>query len=450
MPSTINADRGIVSGITGIVQTADNTGNLTLQANGVSVLTVNTSNAVTVTGSVSATGNIQGNYVLGNGSLLTGVAASGGGITWANVQTANLTAVAGNAYPINTTSTAIYVTLPASPGAGNLVQVVDYAKTFATNNCILNPNGSKINANTANVSLINNGMSVTLVYTDATQGWIPVDGFTQPPTAATYSISYLVVAGGAGGGGGTTGGGGGGAGGMLAASTTVTKGTAYNITVGGGGSGTNTNGVAGTSGTNSVLGALATALGGGGGGGGNGAGVAGGSGGGAGRDAAASGGTGTAGQGNNGGATPGNSYAAGAGGGGSGAVGGNGSPSGGGPTDAAPGGNGGGGSSSSITGTATTYAGGGGGSAYLTPGGSGGSGGGGAGGSSVGGTNASANLGGAGGGGRGASGGNGGSGIVVLAIPTANYSGTYTGTPAVSTSGANTILQFTGSGSYTA
>jgi hypothetical protein len=450
MPSTINADRGIVSGITGIVQTADNTGNLTLQANGVSVLTVNTSNAVTVTGTVSATGNIQGSFILGNGSLLTGVAASGGGITWANVQTANLTAVVGNAYPINTTSSVIYALLPSGPGAGNTVQFVDYAKTFATNNFIINPNGSKINANTANISLINNGMSVTLVYTDATQGWIPVNGFTQPPTAATYSISYLVVAGGGGGGGGTTGGGGGGAGGMLAASTTVTKGTAYNITVGGGGSGTNTNGVAGTSGTNSVLGALATALGGGGGGGGNGAGVAGGSGGGAGRDAAASGGTGTAGQGNNGGATPGTSYAAGAGGGGSGAVGGGGSPSGGGPTDAAPGGNGGGGSSSSITGTATTYAGGGGGSAYLTPGGSGGSGGGGAGGSSVGGTSASANLGGAGGGGRGASGGNGGSGIVVLAIPTANYSGSYTGTPAVSVSGANTILQFTGSGSYTA
>lgn len=77
MASTINADRGIVSGITGIVQTADNTGNLTLQANGVSVLTVNTSNAVAVTGTVSATGNIQGNFILGNGSAITGVASTG-------------------------------------------------------------------------------------------------------------------------------------------------------------------------------------------------------------------------------------------------------------------------------------------------------------------------------------------------------------------------------------
>ena len=60
----------------------------------------------------------------------------------------------------------------------------------------------------------------------------------------------------------------------------------------------------------------------------------------------------------------------------------------------------------------------------------------------------------AGGGGGGAQaggvGGNGGSGIVILSIPTASYTGTTTGSPTVSTSGANTILKFTGSGSYTA
>jgi hypothetical protein len=44
----------------------------------------------------------------------------------------------------------------------------------------------------------------------------------------------------------------------------------------------------------------------------------------------------------------------------------------------------------------------------------------------------------------------GGSGLVVIAIPTANYSGTTTGLPTVTTLGPNTILTFTGSGSYTA
>jgi hypothetical protein len=35
-------------------------------------------------------------------------------------------------------------------------------------------------------------------------------------------------------------------------------------------------------------------------------------------------------------------------------------------------------------------------------------------------------------------------------MPTASYSGTTTGSPTVTTSGSNTILQFNGSGSYTA
>jgi hypothetical protein len=40
---------------------------------------------------------------------------------------------------------------------------------------------------------------------------------------------------------------------------------------------------------------------------------------------------------------------------------------------------------------------------------------------------------------------------VVLSIPTAKYSGTYTGSyVGVSTNGSNTILSFTGSGTYTA
>jgi hypothetical protein len=62
---------------------------------------------------------------------------------------------------------------------------------------------------------------------------------------------------------------------------------------------------------------------------------------------------------------------------------------------------------------------------------------------------------GGGGGGGGAyntiySGGDGGSGVVILSIPTALYSGTTTGSPSVSTSGSNTILTYNSSGTYTA
>jgi hypothetical protein len=64
-----------------------------------------------------------------------------------------------------------------------------------------------------------------------------------------------------------------------------------------------------------------------------------------------------------------------------------------------------------------------------------------------------ANTGGGGGGGSsglGTGSGAGGSGVVILSIPTADYSGITTGSPTVTTSGSNTILQFNSSGSYTA
>jgi hypothetical protein len=62
---------------------------------------------------------------------------------------------------------------------------------------------------------------------------------------------------------------------------------------------------------------------------------------------------------------------------------------------------------------------------------------------------------GGGGGGNGADngaglspGGNGGSGVVIISMPTANYTGIYTGTPTITTSGSNTFIKFTSSGSY--
>ena len=240
-----------------------------------------------------------------------------------------------------------------------------------------------------------------------------------------YLINYVVVAGG--GGGGYNIGGGGGAGGFLASVFNPTIGTVYSITVGAGGA-------ANTQGSNSIFGSL-TALGGGL-GGGNAAGGNGGSGGGGGGGSATvAGGTGTSLQGTTGATS---SYVTYGGGGGGGGI----APTG--QTGGIP-------ASSFITGTATGYAGGGAGG-----GASGGAvaygGGGNGGGSGAAGSAGTANTGGGGGGGGGggASGAAGGSGVVILSIPTANYSGTYTGSPTVTTSGSNTILKFTASGSYTA
>jgi len=388
------------------------------------------------------------NYVLtSNGTTASWQPSSGGGggISWQSVQTSNFSATSGNAYPVNTTSGAITVTLPASPVAGNYVQFTDYAGTFATNNLTINPNGKKINAQAVNGVLALNRESVALVYIDSTQGWIAYSGFNDSSILPNYTASYLIVAGG--GGGGRYYSGGGGAGGLISGSGTLVSGTTYSIVVGAGGSGNVSSSPGpGSQGSSSSFFGL-TAIGGGYGNGTNSGSANGGSGGsgggGGGPGGTASGGSGTSGQGNSGGNS---SSSGGAGGGGAGATGGS-YPSGSGA--------GGVGLSSSITGSATYYAGGGGGS-FDSAQGAGGNGGGGKGATnSLTATAGTANTGGGGGGGSFASstvnyGASGGSGVVIISVPTANYSAITTGSPTVTTSGSNTILTFTSSGSYTA
>jgi len=274
-----------------------------------------------------------------------------------------------------------------------------------------------------------------------------------------YSVEYLLIAGGGSGGGGTAGtppygGGGGGAGGYLSSSVDFTPNSVYTITVGAGGS--FTAGVPGTNGDDSSIAGYGfstiTALGGGGGAEGddnvtNKVGKDGGSGGGGGYQNGV-GGSGTVGQGNDGATN--DSTGTGGGGGGAGAAANNS------PTS----GDGGDGLQSNITGVLTYRAGGGGGgdragdsaNTYGDPG----QGGGGKGASDFvphDGDPGTANTGGGGGGAStdNRTGGAGGSGVAILRIPTSKYSGTYTGASVtVSTVGADTILIYSGSGTYTA
>ena len=246
-----------------------------------------------------------------------------------------------------------------------------------------------------------------------------------------YTVSYLVVAGGGGGGNVAVNyGGGGGAGGLLTSTASLTPGAVCTITVGAGGA-------QAASGSNSVLSGTGittvTCVGGGKGGGNDANGSSGGSGGGAGgNDAATTGGAATSGQGFVGGNHAAASATGGGGGGGTSSAGGN-------AEVTTGGGTGGAGLASSISGSSVTYSSGGGGQkgfyGLVTDG--------------VNGTGWS-NTANRGHGGAPTTQRAGSSGVVILSVPTTNYTGTTTGSPTVTTSGSNTIITFTASGSYTA
>jgi hypothetical protein len=366
---------------------------------------------------------------------------SGGGLSIQAVQTTGFTAAKGNIYPCNTTSSSFTVTLPASPTAGDQIVIIDYAGTAATNNILVSPNGNKIQGVTTTGYIVTNRESVYLVFVDSTQGWLSMGtSYTSSnPLPSQYTMTYVTIAGG----GGTLSAyntGGGGAGGMLTGTASIQVGNVYTITVGGGGSAGSPAG----SGNNSTItgagGISITSLGGG--SSKTGAGNSGGSGGGGEGNGTNVGGSGTPGQGNAGGTGAG--FYGGGGGGGAGAAGGN--------TIPGVSGTGGNGSATSITGTPATYAGGGSGGndARYASAGAAGTGGGGQGTASVGGNGTVNTGGGAGGVGySGSTGGSGGSGRIIISVPTANYSGTTTGSPTVTTNGANTVLTYLSSGTYT-
>jgi hypothetical protein len=272
-------------------------------------------NCGTVTlGDSGDTFTIPSGATITNAGTATGFGATGA-VSWnTTVKTSTFTAVAGEGYFVNTTGGQVTVNLPAGT-AGAVVGIKDYAGTFDTNKVTVAPNGSdKIGGDsTADGTLTTEGIAVTFVFIDSTQGWLVTDSglqselptaqyivatggtitcsgnfkihtFTGPGTftvcsvgnsAGSNTIDYLVVAGGGGGGGdgpgGNTsdGGGGGGAGGYRESSGAASgcytvsplgsgvsalpvTATGYPVTVGAGGTGTTPSSI-GTAGSNSVF-----------------------------------------------------------------------------------------------------------------------------------------------------------------------------------------------------
>ena len=100
------------------------------------------------------------------------------GITWQTIVTGStLTAVAGRGYWINTSSNTCTITLPSSASNGDQIILADYARTWGTNKIIIDSNGLNYqgDADTFNVEYNTSGETVNIVYSGATNGWIPLD-----------------------------------------------------------------------------------------------------------------------------------------------------------------------------------------------------------------------------------------------------------------------------------
>ena len=95
-----------------------------------------------------------------------------GGTAWQSVVTTNTTMVAGRGYFVNTTSGAITMTLPSSASIGDTIQIIDYAGTADTNNITIGRNSHKIQGDAADLTVSTERAAFTLVYVDATQGWL--------------------------------------------------------------------------------------------------------------------------------------------------------------------------------------------------------------------------------------------------------------------------------------
>ena len=129
--------------ISGASNTLTNIGNASL-----------TNSSITVNGSAVSLG--------GSVTIVTGPASS--------AISSNVTLAANNKYFVDTTA-ARTLTLPASPTAGNTIEIFDASGTASTYNITVARNSQLINGNAGNLIIDTNGAWVTLVYTGSTYGW---------------------------------------------------------------------------------------------------------------------------------------------------------------------------------------------------------------------------------------------------------------------------------------
>jgi hypothetical protein len=124
-----------------------------------------TLNLPTVTGTANQ-------VLVTDGSNNLSFATVSGGAAWQSVTSSNFNATVKYGYFVDTTSTTVTATLPASPTQGDFISFIDYAGTFQTNNFTVARNGNPIQGSATDLTVATQRAGFTLVYVDSTQGWL--------------------------------------------------------------------------------------------------------------------------------------------------------------------------------------------------------------------------------------------------------------------------------------
>jgi hypothetical protein len=187
--------------------------------------------------------------VITDGSITAAKLAPGvGGTIWQSTpKTSDFTAVSGEGYFIDTTSSAVTVTLPSSPSVGDSVSIVDQGGS-ASSNAIVLASANKIQNSTDNKEIVVSNISINVVYSGVGKGWLVYSAANESASVLADPVIQLrALLVGAGGGGGSgyyifggnyrnTSGGGGGAGEFLDKPNIVIEtGSNYTVSVGAGG-----------------------------------------------------------------------------------------------------------------------------------------------------------------------------------------------------------------------
>ena len=159
----------------GTLTVAKLTSTLDLSSNTVTLPNTSVTNDM-LAGSIANAKLSNSSFTLNGTSISLGATAEiSAGTSWQTEKTASFTAVAGEGYFVNTTSGAITVTLPASPSLGDEVSIIDASGTADTNNITVGRNSENIQGSAADLTISIERAAFTLVYFNATQGWLLKD-----------------------------------------------------------------------------------------------------------------------------------------------------------------------------------------------------------------------------------------------------------------------------------